>query len=369
MSKTKHISFLLKPASSACNMRCKYCFYADVAQRRETCKAQVMSEEIVDSIIDKALSLGSDARISFMFQGGEPTLVGLRFFERFCAKVSKRRQNQVISYALQSNGLLIDKTWIELLKSQNFLVGISVDGYEKLHDYVRPDVAGNPTFKRAIQAYQLLKDAGVPVNILTVLTSQLASHPQQAYKSLKKYDIDHVQYIPCLSGLDEIPNEFSLKPKEFTSFYKQLLGLWKKELKQGVYRRIWLFENYMQIICGMYPSQCGMLGRCAPHFVVEADGSVYPCDFYATDNYCLGNITTAQLNELAVSPCLQNFLSEPRRSCKQCATCSFEKICHKNCKRLNWSYYTHDYCGLRDFLQLGYPELTQVVRKLSRMQI
>lgn len=145
-------------------------------------------------------------------------------------------------------------------------------------------------------------------------------------------------------------------------------NLWRRELGSGHYVSIWLFENIMQMALGQFPSQCGMLGRCAPQFVVEADGSVYPCDFYALDEHRVGDIRTDELEAMATCETMRAFLDEPRRACSQCASCPFEGICHRNCKRLNIAYYDEGYCGLREFLEYAYPGLQRAVRMLARRQ-
>ena len=120
----KHISFLIKPASSTCNMRCRYCFYADVAEHRETANHGVMEAPCAEAIIDAAFALGPDTEVTFAFQGGEPTCAGLEFFRSFCAHVDEARERQTVHYAIQTNGYVIDDTWAEFLAEHDFLVGV-----------------------------------------------------------------------------------------------------------------------------------------------------------------------------------------------------------------------------------------------------
>ena len=202
---------------------------------------------------------------------------------------------------------------------------------------------------------RLLRETGVDVNVLSVLTSQMAAHPQRVFSFIKREGITHIQFIPCLPGLDDEHDAFSLAPREFSSFYRRLFDLWWRELGAGNYVSIWLFENIMQMALGQFPSQCGMLGRCAPQFVVEGDGSVYPCDFYALDEHRVGDIRNDDLEAMATCEAMHAFLREPRRACSQCADCPFEGMCHRNCKRLNIAYYDEGYCGLREFLSTPIP--------------
>lgn len=362
----KHIGFLIKPASSACNMRCRYCFYCDVAAHREERRARVMGWDVADAIIERALAVAPDAHVAFAFQGGEPTLAGLDFFRSFVVRVEERRESQQVSWALQTNGYLIDGEWAAFFREHGFLIGVSVDAYRDLHDSMRPDAHGAATYARVMGGVRLLREAGVDVNVLSVLTSQMAAHPQRVFSFIKQEKISHIQFIPCLPGLDDEHDAFSLAPREFSSFYRRLFDLWWRELGTGSYASIWLFENIMQMALGQFPSQCGMLGRCAPQFVVESDGSVYPCDFYALDEYRVGDIRTDGLEDMATCEAMHSFLRGPRRACSQCADCPFEGMCHRNCKRLNIAYYDEGYCGLREFLEYAYPGLQRVARMIAR---
>ena len=362
----KRISFLVKPASALCNMRCRYCFYADVSEHRAVRNHGVMDEGTMRALIDRALALADDADITFAFQGGEPTCAGLGYFEAFCSYVEAHRTHQDVHYAIQTNGYLIDDAWAAFLAEHGFLAGVSLDGYRDLHDWLRPDALGSGTYRRVMDAIARLRAHGVAFNILTVLTAQLAKHPQKLYRFYQREDFDYIQLIPCLPGLDDTEDEYSLTPELFASFYRAFFRLWVEEFQRGRYRSVTLFDNLIPLFAGVRPQQCGMLGACAPQFVVESSGDVYPRDFYVLDEYRLGNIATDSLEDLAAAPALAAFLSEPRRPCASCADCPFEGICHRNCKRLNIAYYREDWCGYRAFLEDAAPAMRTIARALAR---
>ena len=163
----KYISFLIKPASSACDMRCSYCFYRDVADRRAHAVRERMSGETARALVDRALALGDDAQVTFAFQGGEPTLAGLDFFRGFTGYVDERRTNQTVSYALQTNAHTLTPEWAEFFREHAFLVGVSVDAYRDLHDGLRRDIALGPTHARVMESVRMLREAGVDFNVLT----------------------------------------------------------------------------------------------------------------------------------------------------------------------------------------------------------
>ena len=134
----KHISCLIKPASSLCNMRCTYCFYFDVSSHREVETFGRMSQETTERMIDQIfIDLNDGDKLTLAFQGGEPTLAGLKYYLHLIDYVDNQPKKIDVSYAIQTNGLLINKKWCELFKENNFLVGLSIDGYQELHDEMR----------------------------------------------------------------------------------------------------------------------------------------------------------------------------------------------------------------------------------------
>lgn len=345
-------------------MRCEYCFYRDVADHREQAVRARMDERTMRALVDLALGLDPEAQVTFAFQGGEPTLAGLDFFRAFVGYVDERRERQRVSYALQTNAHALTPAWAEFFSAHRFLVGVSVDAYREMHDSLRHDAAGGPTHARVMSSMRMLREAGVDFNVLTVLTAQLARHPQLAFRFYQRERIDYVQLIPCLAGLGGEGAEHALTPRGFFSFYRTFFDLWLREVRAGRYLSVGLFDNVMELSLGQVPQQCGMLGRCAPQFVVESNGDVYPCDFYALDEYRCGNVREDSLEEMATCETMRAFLAEPRRSCAACADCPFERICHRNCKRLSSAYYDETYCGYRAFLEHAYEPLARVARML-----
>lgn len=360
----KSINFLIKPASSLCDMRCRYCFYDDVANHREIQSHGIMKDEVVDALIDKTFSIEGLEEVHFAFQGGEPTVAGITFFEKFIEKVNIKKTNQKVQYSLQTNGLSLNIEWANFYAKHHFLIGVSIDGYGQLHDYLRKDIKKEGTHARILKGIQLLKDRDVEFNILSVLTAQMAKKPQKLYNFYKSQNIKYLQLIPCLPGLEEKENEFSLSPKAFAMFYKRFFDLWLKDYKTGNYMSVTLFDNIIPMLVGIPPQQCGMLGFCLPQLVLESNGDIYPCDFYVLDQYKCGNIVQDTIATISKHQIMKNFIEEPRRECKECKTCSFEKICHKNCKRLNIAYYNEEYCGYKEFLEYAKDEMFAIARRI-----
>jgi len=232
----KNITVMLKPASSACNMRCRYCFYADVSSLRDCRSYGVMTQATLERVLDHIFdSLAPGDRLNLAFQGGEPTLAGLPFFRSLTELVARRSRGIRVSYALQTNGLILDDDWCAFLKEHNFLVGLSLDGPPGSHNACRPDAAGEGTFSRVLDAKRRLDRHKVEYNILTVLTADLARHPQQVWRFLEEQKIGYVQFIPCLGPLEESGSPWALSPKRYAEFYSALFERWYAAFRRGHY--------------------------------------------------------------------------------------------------------------------------------------
>ena len=364
----KQICIMIKPASSLCNMRCKYCFYADVSNLRQIHSFGVMQPATTQKMLENIYcDLQPGDHITFAFQGGEPTLAGLDYFRNFVSQAAKQDRRVQVSYALQTNAILLDEAWCSFLEENHFLVGISLDMAAVYHDANRVDAQGKGTYNRVIAAKRMLERYRVDYNVLAVLTSELARHPTQVWNYLLKEQIHYVQFIPCLDDLQESGAPYALTPKRFAEFYKGLFPLWKRAYENGTYISIKLFDDIMNLLASGQSTACGMTGECQHQFIVEADGGVYPCDFYVLDEYKLGNLTENTLRELYESRTAADFIGRPHRKPQLCADCRFEPICHGGCKRQQSAVCCQgkdSYCGYRDFLEAVWPSLAQLANRM-----
>ena len=366
------LSILLKPASSACNLRCAYCFYADEASLRAVPNYGVMSKEVSRALIEKAAG-AAEGNVSFLFQGGEPTLAGLDFYRDFVSHVEKTFPERLaVQYAIQTNGMLVDETWCRFFRENRFLVGLSLDGSRECHDRFRRDGAGKGSYDRVLQAARLLEQAGVEYNVLTVVTGYLAKHIQSVFGALCKGGFRFQQYIPCLDPLEEARGgqSFSLSPKQYEAFLKTLFDLWFRELEQGRYWSIRYFDNLVWMLGGHAPEQCSMRGCCGLQYLVEADGSVYPCDFYGLDAYRLGNIRQNSWAELDRTREELEFIKASQSVPEECGRCQWYPLCRNGCRRdrltgaggLGRNYYCSSYAG---FFAYALPRLRRAQVLLS----
>ncbi|BES64023.1 SPASM domain-containing protein [Gottschalkiaceae bacterium SANA] len=346
------ISFLIKPASSSCNMRCTYCFYADVTDHREIKNYGIMSEETTEVVIIRAFE-AAKRQITFAFQGGEPTLAGLDFFKNWVKLTKKHNTKKLpVHFAIQTNGMAIDQEWATFFHNNRFLVGISLDGPKEIHDHYRILSDGSGSYKKVLQAIDWLKKEHVDFNILSVVNQTVAKHPTKVYNFFKKQGFQYLQFIPCLDDLGQAQgtNPLSVTSERYGQFLIQLFDLWYRDWKAGSPVSIRMFDNVLQILLTGQPESCDMNGHCTVNAVVEADGSVYPCDFYVTDSWKLGNLHDSSLAELSQIPLATTFVEESLHTDPACKTCNHLHVCRGGCKRhkepkVNGHYQSNIFCS------------------------
>ncbi len=324
-------TILIKPSSGKCNMRCHYCFYHDEAENREYRDYGFMSKDTAKALIDKAFE--SFDYVTFSFQGGEPSLSGLEFFSFFSSYA--REKSPECSFAIQTNGLNIDRSWCSLFKEYSYLVGLSLDGSKATHDIYRIDASGKGTFKRVFSSFQLLKAAKVDVNILITLTRDAALKGKEIYQFLKRNGARYQQYIPCIDPMKKERGceKYSLTPDLFLSFLKETFMLYYRDWERGDYVSIRYFDNLVHMMMGLPAESCGMLGFCPDNYVIEADGSVFPCDFYVLDDYKLGNINTDSISALDERRKEIEFKEKSLFLDPRCKNCSVFFLCRGGCRR------------------------------------
>ena len=377
----KNLSLLIKPASSSCNMRCRYCFYYDVADNRDIISYGIMDKKTTDLLIEQAFEyIDNKGVISFAFQGGEPTLAVLDYFTYFTRKVDKvNKANLRINYSIQTNGLLIDDDFCKLFKKYNFLVGISQDGPREIHDVNRLDSTLGPSYDMTDRAIKTMTKYGVDFNILSVVTKQMAKKPKTLFNYYLKRNIKYVQLIPCLSPLLESSNiledsfqegpvtpsnnRYQLSPRDYGSFLTDFFDLWYEAFMDGNYISVRMFDNLVNMLKGRSPEQCGMLGSCNLQCIVEADGSIYPCDFYVLDKFKMGNIYTDELTDICKPSRAKTFLDYEESKHPLCKTCKVYPICRGGCKRYR-SFYSKEvgYCPYQGFLYKSFDKLQNIAR-------
>ena len=338
------LNLLIKPASSLCNMRCKYCFYGDVSEMRSFESFGMMSENTLETLVKRAFEYADD-RLCFAFQGGEPTLAGIDFYRKLIdLEKQYNTKNLAVSNSIQTNGYLIDDEWAEFFAKHGFLVGLSLDGTREAHDSIRIDAMGKGTFDRVSAAATVLEKHRVDFNILCVVNNFVARYPKKVYENLKKYR--YLQFIACIDPFDGEKQIYSLKEDRYASFLKQTFDLYYRDIMSGNYVSIRNFDNYINILMGKHPESCAMSGFCTCYGVVEGDGSVYPCDFYVLPDYCTGNVHTHTVAETLQSEGMQRFVKEHPAAPAICRSCRYLGVCGGGCRRMRDVVLSDNDCAM-----------------------
>ena len=368
------VSVLMKPASGLCNMACDYCFYCDESKRREHASYGMMAEDTLRNVIRKTM-LNATGVISYAYQGGEPSLRGLDFYQKAVAfQKHFNRSGLRVHNAFQTNGLALDEEWCRFFADNQFLVGLSVDGTRETHDRYRRDSAGNGTFDRVLKTAAMFDRCGVEYNILTVVTRDTAENIREIYQAYKKRGWRHQQYIICLEPLGARHGTiaYSLSPEQYGQFLCDLFDLWYADWKSGDAPYIRQFENYLGIFLGYPPEACEHCGVCGIQCAVEADGSVYPCDFYMLDEDRLGNFNTDRFADIAGRRKEIGFVERSLRLSRECLNCRWYPLCRGGCQRHRdivpgENVYANYYCpGYQMFFEKYHGTLRKIAESAHR---
>ena len=363
------INILIKPASSACNLACGYCFYKDVAAHREQAFEGMLSMELMERVIESGINY-AEYSCSFIFQGGEPTLAGLDFYRKVLEIQKKHRKPGITIYnAIQTNGTLINDEWAQFLAENHFLVGLSLDGPADIHNLNRIDPLSRSTFNSVMRAVKLFRKYQTAFNILCVLTHRNARSIEKIFRFYQKEDFRWLQFIPCLDPFDapeQKPN-YSLTCDDYAFFLVKIFDLWFREYRKGNYYSIRHLDNWLAMILGEPPESCDMTGQCSIQYVIEGNGSVYPCDFYVLDQWNLGTVGPQTFQEMKNSPTAREFLSGSKAIPDECRICRWYPLCRCGCRRERDENGRYIYCeAVRQFFDARGDQMRQAAMMVDR---
>jgi len=338
------INVLIKPCSGMCNMRCTYCFYREITDHRSVGNYGFMTDKTAERLIERVLEYSDGGSINFIFQGGEPTLIGAEFYEKFDECVTKNKKNrQKIIYSMQTNGYEISEELINFFIKKDVLIGISLDGTNELHDFSRKDSKNNGTFNKVNKTIQIFNKNNINYNVLCVINNFNIKKAEKIYNYFKTNNYLYIQYILMID--DELYKNEKITDfvDNYAKFLKTTFDLWQNDLQNNKYIKIRDFDNYLRIINEIMPDTCALTEQCHVNIVIEANGNVYPCDFYVTDEYLLGNIDDNNINELLCSNNAKKFIGNSTKLHINCINCKYLIFCNNGCKRY------HDEQGLNIF--------------------
>jgi len=325
---------MVKPRGPICNLDCAYCFYLRKEQLFGTGASFRMSSETLDAFTRQYIEAQPGDEVTFAWQGGEPTLMGIGFFrEAVEAQERYRRPGMAIHNALQTNGILLDDEWCAFLREHGFLIGLSLDGPAHLHDANRVDRGRHPTHARVLRALHLLQRHGVEHNILCVVNRTNADYPLDVYRFLRAQGVRFIQFIPATERLaGGGVTDWTVRPEQWGEF---LCGVFDEWVRQDVGRIfVQQFDVALEAWCGHEPSLCTQARTCGNCLAMEHNGDLYACDHYVEPAYRLGNVTEQSLVEMVMDPRQRRFGADKwDRLPEACRRCPVLFVCNGGCPR------------------------------------
>ena len=327
----------MKPIGSLCNLRCDYCYYLDACNivMREGEHSQIMSDEMLDLVTRLYIQTQPEGtrEVTFSWQGGEPTLLGIDFFKRALSlQHTYARPGMRITNALQTNGTLITDEFAQFFKEHEVLVGISLDGPREFHNRYRRDSREIGSFDAAMDGLEALKKHGVQFNTLTVVQDHNGSYPEEVYTFLKGIGSRYMQFIPIVESEAGTVGHRSVKPEQWGNFLQKVFNLWLKSDIGSV------FVQHFDLLLGRYmgspASLCVHTPECGRALALEHNGNLYSCDHFVDQEHLLGNITSESLTEMVDSTRQQSFGRMKSEGLNDtCRACEFLSLCYGGCLR------------------------------------
>jgi uncharacterized protein len=327
---------LIKPAGPDCNLACSYCFYLEKGAMFRESNVHRMSDDVLETLIRQVMGTAGE-QVSFGWQGGEPTLMGVDFFQKVVDLQMRYGRGQSVGNGLQTNGILIDQTWADFLSHYQFLVGLSLDGPEHIHDHYRRTRGGRGTWQTVLDAGKRLMDAGVATNALAVVNDYSSRFPEEIYEFHKSNGFSHMQFIPCVETDPANPKmaaPFSVSSESLGEFLCRLFDLWLNDFKnEEPTTFIRFFDSLFYTYVGLIPPDCGLMETCGNYVVVEHNGDVFPCDFFVDPESKLGNVLQDNIADLLNSEQQNRFAKGKADLPSVCRSCPWLSKCYGGCPK------------------------------------
>ena len=330
-------SVLVKPTGADCNLDCVYCFYLEKAALYPETKVHRMSVDVLEEMVRQIMSDGGQ-QVSFGWQGGEPTMMGVDFFRKAVEFQQKYgRRGQVVGNGLQTNGLLINKEWCDFLKEYQFLVGLSLDGPAHIHDKYRFTKGGRPSWEKVSESARLMLDSGVAVNALIVVNDYSCHYAEEIYQFHKEMGFEFMQFIPCVEGDPNDPAQaasWSVTAEQYGQFLCDIFDLWKLDFVDGKpTTSVRWIDSVFHTYVNMPPPECTLLEECGCYVVVEHNGDIYSCDFFVEPEWKLGNLTEGRIIEMLNSDRQTEFGLWKKELPPECPECQWLTHCYGGCTK------------------------------------
>jgi uncharacterized protein len=367
-----------KPSGATCNLDCTYCFFLSKEKLYPDSRFR-MTDDLLETYIRQLIESQRAPEVTIAWQGGEPTLMGLDFFKRSMDYVKKyARPGVTVQHTMQTNGILLNDAWCEFFREHNFLIGLSMDGPQAMHDIYRVDKGGAPTFHKVLRAARLLQAHKVEFNILTTVNAANADHPLEVYTFLRDEVGTHfIQFIPIVERINERGeigfqegnqvSERSVKPEQWGTFLITIFDEWVRHDVGTVF--VQMFDAALASWYGAPPALCIFAETCGNALALEHNGDLYSCDHFVEPKYLLGNIKKQHMIELVASDKQRQFGLHKRDSLpRYCRECEVRFACHGECPKDRFIETPDGEPGL-NYLCAGYKAFFTYVDQPMRIMV
>jgi uncharacterized protein len=333
---SRDFQVFVKPAGSACNLDCSYCYYLEKKSLYPGNKPLRMPEDVLEEYIVQHIDASPEPIIRFSWHGGEPTILGLGTFRTIVSLQKKHRpSNSQILNGIQTNGTLLDAEWCRFLSEENFSVGLSLDGPQDIHDRHRVTRGGNPSFEQTLCGYELLRKHSVPTDILCVVNADNVSHPARVYRFFKRIGASYVSFLPLVEpDFDALSTVSPLtpSPEAWGSFLCAVFDEWVERDIGKI--KVQIFEEAARTAFNLEHSLCIFRPTCGDIPVVEFNGDFYSCDHFVDTAHHLGNIRETPLVQLLESPAQKDFGRAKKETLpRYCRECEVLPMCNGECPK------------------------------------
>ncbi len=353
-------SVMVKPRGPVCNMECSYCYYRPKTDLYPGSDFR-MTREVLESFTRQYIAAQDVPDVCFLWQGGEPSLMGLDFYKSAVSLQKKHaRPGMNITNAFQTNGTTLTAPWCRFFRENNFLVGISLDGPRQFHDAYRADKNGRSTFDKVMAGVRLMRECGVEFNVLACVHAANAGHGTEVYRFLRdEVRVQFIQFIPIVQkGSDGFVASRSVTGRQYGQFLCEVFDEWVRRDVGSVFVQI--FDRALGAWVGQPGGLCVFQKECGMEMVLEHNGDLYSCDHFVDPAHKLGNILETPLAELAFSAKQMKFGADKAALLpSECRKCPVLFACAGCCPRnrilfteqgepgLNWlceglkAFFTH----------------------------
>lgn len=367
---------LAKPTGAICNLDCQYCFFLAKEQLYPDSKFR-MTDDVLETYIQQILASHQTPEVTIAWQGGEPTLMGLEFFESSIKLVEKHKKpGQKVSHTIQTNGTRLNDDWGRFFKQHNFLVGLSVDGPQHWHDIYRVDKRGRGSFELVMEGWKTLKKHKVDFNILCTVNAANGNYPLEVYRFFRdELGAEFIQFIPIIERVNEDGSTLvqsgnqvtarSVKPEQFGQFLNSVFDEWVRRDVGKVF--IQHFDAALANWVGVQPGVCIFSKTCGNALALEHNGDLYSCDHFVEPDYKLGNIQETPMIELIASERQRQFGYAKFDTLPQyCRNCEVRFACNGGCPKNRFIETPDGETGL-NYLCAGYKAFFTHIDKPMRM--